>query len=417
MKAVILAAGLGTRLGGVPKPLVKVGGQEILLRTMKLLSPYVSEFVIVSSVYAERINEFLRDKGFKYTIVKNESPERGNGYSLLISKDFVDRDFILVMGDHIYSREFIEEAVKGRGLIADRSPRFVEIKEATKVKVDGGRIEDIGKELETFDCVDTGFFILDTSIFNVADELKELNEIPLSEVVKRARLPVSYVDGRLWMDVDTKEDVRKANRLLIKTAVKGEGDGFISRHLNRKISTEISAMVVNRLNPSHMTVISFLTGIISSLFLFFNVPLAGFMYQFSSVLDGCDGEIARASMRTSKKGGYADSILDRFVDFLFLAILAILYPENLQIGLFAIFGSIMVSYSTEKYKAEYGESIYRKIKKMRYLPGKRDERIFLIMIFCLLAYFGKFWIQLMFWSIAVLSILRVLATLLIVVKS
>ncbi len=94
------------------------------------------------------------------------------------------------------------------------------------------------------------------------------------------------------------------------------------------------------------------------------------MYQFSSILDGCDGEIARASLNMSKKGGYVDSILDRFVDFLFLAVIALLYPKTATVALFAVFGSVMVSYTSEKYKAEFGESIFGKFRVLNYIPGK-----------------------------------------------
>lgn len=408
MKAVILAAGLGTRLGGIPKPLLKVGGQEIILRTMKLLSPYVSEFVIVASVYTDAINEFLKDKGYRYVVVKNDKPERGNGYSLLMAKEYVNGKFILVMGDHIYSMEFVEKALKGEGLIGDRNPLYVDIDEATKVKVENRRVKDAGKSLQLFDCVDTGFFILDPNIFKIIEKIKK-NEIQLSEVVKEAKLPVSFVDGEFWMDIDTKEDAKKANNALVKAAIKSSGDGFISRYLNRKISTALSAKLVNHLSPAQMTVVSFFVGVVSSLLLLYSISLAAVLYQISSILDGCDGEIARASLRTSKIGGYVDSILDRFVDFLFLFILAVLYPETMYIALFAIFGSVMVSYSTEKYKAEFGKSIYDRIAVMRYLPGKRDERIFIIMLLLLVGLI--YWLFVM---IAAITILRVVLTLLIV---
>jgi len=417
MKAVILAAGLGTRLGGVPKPLLRVGGCEILLRTMRLLSPYVSEFVIVASRYADQLDKFLKDKGFRYRIVKHNHPEKGNGYSLLVAKDYVKGGFILTMGDHIYSEKFVERAVRGEGVIADREPKYVDLDEATKIKVANGRVEDIGKNLKQFDCVDTGFFVLDDTIFDYAEKLKDREEIALSEIVKLARLPVTHVDGEFWMDVDTKEDVKRANRALVFTAVKGSGDGFISRNLNRKISTRISAAFVNRVSPSQMTLVSFLVGIFAALINLFSIPLAGLVYQFSSILDGCDGEIARASLNISKKGGYVDSILDRFVDFLFLAIIALLYPNTAIIAIFAVFGSVMVSYTSEKYKAEFGESIFGKFRVLNYIPGKRDERIFLIMVFCLLSAMSTEWLYWMFAVIAVLSFFRVIATLFAVILS
>lgn len=114
----------------------------------------------------------------------------------------------------------------------------------------------------------------------------------------------------------------------------------------------------------------------------------------------------------SKKGGYVDSILDRFVDFLFLAIIALLYPKTATVAMFAIFGSVMVSYTSEKYKAEFGESIFGKFRILNCIPGKRDERIFLIMIFCLLSAVSLKLILWMFLTIAVISLTRVVVTLL-----
>ncbi len=414
MKAVVLAAGYGSRIGKAPKPLLKVGGIEIILRTMKLLSDYVDEFIVVAGVFYDEIENFLKKLNFKYKMIKNKFPERGNGYSLYLAKDHVDDRFVLVMGDHVYSREFVEKAIKGYGLIVDANPKYVDIDEATKVKVKNNRVEDIGKDLKEFDCLDTGFFILDKSIFKVAEGLLSKDEISVSEIVRKAKIPVSFVNGEFWMDIDTKDDLKRANYLIVRSSVKSVGDGFVSRFINRKISTRISAILVNRVTPNQMTVLSFLVGLISALLVFVNTEVAGLLYQISSILDGCDGEIARASLRESKFGGYIDSILDRFVDFIFLCFLATLIPmntETLVLVLFAVFGSFMVSYSTEKYKADFGKNIYAEIRVMRYLIGKRDERIFLIMIFCLLGL-----IYPLFWIIALITNLRVLATMIIVAK-
>jgi len=414
-RAVILAAGLGTRLGTLteetPKGLLKVAGREILYRSMKILQDLgVKEFIIITNKkYKERFREFLERNNFKAQIVINEHPERGNGYSLYLARDKVRDRFLLFMSDHIYGREFLQEAVKGEGLIVDRDPRYVDIEEATKVKVRDNHVEDIGKHLKEFHGVDTGFFVLTPEIFSIAEEiLSEKEVIELSDVVKRAKLRVTFVDGLFWTDVDVPEDIKKARDLIVKTSVKGVGDGFISRYLNRKISTRISALLVDRISPNQITVITFLLGIFSALLNFVSIPLAGIMYQISSILDGVDGEIARASMRTSRFGGYVDSILDRYVDFTFLLTLAyVTIKEPLWWAVVgaAIFGSVMVSYSTECYRAVYGRSIYEDIPEMRYLIGKRDERIFLTMLFCLI---GQ--IKALFVLLAVLTNLRVALT-------
>ncbi len=133
------------------------------------------------------------------------------------------------------------------------------------------------------------------------------------------------------------------------------------------------------------------------------------------MLDGVDGEVARASMRTTRFGGYLDSILDRYVDFMFLSALALWMkppPDLLPWVLLAIFGSFMVSYSTERYRGAFGRDAYRDLPSLGKLPGKRDERIFLTMFMCLVG-----WIGALFVVLAVLTNLRVLLTLYITWKN
>ncbi len=416
MKAVVLAAGMGTRMGSeIPKPLLKVAGREILYRSLKTLSELgVDEFVVVVGKKGEYIEDFLRRHGFKYRIVKNEHPERGNGYSFYLAKDYVDGKFVLIMGDHVYEREFMEKAVRGEGLIGDANPKYVDVDEATKVVCKNGKVEKIGKNLKKFDYIDTGFFVLTPDIFEHAEVLvKSKEEVSLSEIIGRAKVPVTEVSGYFWMDVDTPEELRKANRLIVRTSVKGRGDGLIARLINRKISLWLSERLVNRITPNQATIMSFLVGVLSALITFISVPLAGVTYQISSILDGIDGEIARASMRTSKFGGWLDSVLDRYVDFLFLLCLAIVSNLSLIgwiIACIAMFGSFMVSYTTERYKGAFFSDFYRDFE-FRF-PGKRDERIFLIMIFCVVG-----WIFQLFVLLAILTNLRVLATIYVVTKN
>jgi len=415
MKAVVLAAGMGTRMGSdIPKPLLKVAGREILYRNLKILSELgVEEFVVVVGKKGKMIEDFLKKNGFKYRIVRNDRPERGNGYSFYLAKDHVDGKFVLIMGDHVYEREFIEKAIKGKGLIGDRIGRFVDVEEATKVVCKDGRVARIGKDLKEFDYLDTGFFVLTPDIFEYAEELvNSKEEVSLSEIMGRAKVPVTEVSGYFWMDIDTPEELRKANRLLVRLSVKGRGDGFVSRLLNRRISLWLSERLVNVMTPNQATLMSFAVGVISALLNFVSVPLAGVVYQISSILDGIDGEIARASMRTTRFGGWLDSVLDRYVDFLFLLCLAVVSGLDVlgwAIACTAMFGSFMVSYTTERYKGAFFSDFYEDFE-FRF-PGKRDERIFLTMLFCLIG-----WTFQLFLLLAVLTNLRVIATIYAVAK-
>lgn len=419
--AVILAGGEGSRLkpftDETPKTLLKVAGRELLYRTIKQLQNLgIKKFVIVvNKKFEEKVRDFLRANNFEAEVVPNEHPEKENGYSLYLAKGKVKGEFVVVMSDHIYEEAFLREAVKGKGLIVDRLGLYVDKDEATKVKCEKGKVKEIGKDVKDYTGFDTGFFVLDESIFAVAEEaLKELEKLTMSELAKRAQIPCTEVSGYFWMDVDTPEDIEKAKKYLVKTAIKGVGDGFISRNLNRKFSTRISPYLVDKFTPNQLTVLTFLLGMFSALVAYVSPALGGILLQINSMLDGLDGEVARAQMRTTKFGAWLDSVLDRYVDFAFLSALAMhIKPSwDFMPWVFAaLFGSVMVSYSTERYKGAYCEDAYAVIKELRYLLGKRDERIFMIMIFTILG-----WIKALFVVLAIITNLRVLLTIYLVWK-
>ncbi len=421
MEAVILAAGLGRRMGGKPKGLLRIAGREILYRTMTLLQKNgIERFLIVTNEqYAPLYREFVERHGFNVELVINPEPEKGNGHSLHLAKERVSGRFVLVMSDHVYSEAFIERAIGGTGLIADRKPRWIDVGEATKVKVLEDRVEEIGKGLKEWDAVDTGFFVLDDGIFKITEalEAEKSGEYSLSEVVKRARLKVTFVDGLGWTDVDTPEELKNARKMLVFTAVKGTGDGFVSRYLNRKISTRISYLIVDRVTPNQMTAVTFVLGMLSALLTLINPPVAGILYQISSILDGVDGELARAQLRTSKLGGYIDSILDRYVDGSFLALLAystLRGPIWYLVAFLALLGSVMVSYSTERFRGAFCRDAYLEVPSLRKLPGKRDERIFVTMLFLL--YPSAPSVEALFALLAILTNFRVGFTVYLIVK-
>ena len=417
MQAVILAAGLGKRIKNFskdkPKGLLKIAGKEIIYRNLKILKNCgIEEFIIITNPkFKQAYENFLSQNKFKYKLILNHFPEKGNGYSLYLAKNFVSEKFVLLMSDHLYEEGFIKNALNKEGLIIDKKGFYINQEEAVKVKVENQKVKDIGKNLNSYYGFDTGFFILNSEIFKIAEKLvKEKEVVELSEIVKEAKIKVSEVSGYFWLDIDTPKDVKLAKKYLIKRSIKKEGDGWVSKLINRKVSTKLSEYLVDYLTPNQITFLNFLIGIFSVITVWISIPLAGVLYQISSIIDGVDGEIARASMQTSKLGGYIDSVLDRFIDFLFLLALAcVINPASTfwVIIAFAMFGSVMVSYSTERYKASFFEDIYQVIPQMKYLPGKRDERIFIIMIFCLINKILELFIFL-----AILTNLRVLLTLL-----
>src|SRR5213083_2436646 len=107
-------------------------------------------------------------------------------------------------------------------------------------------------------------------------------------------------------------------------------DGFVSRFLNRPISRRISSVLLKfPIHPNAWTASTFVLPLIASVFLirgnYISVVIGAAIFQVFSILDGCDGEIARAKNLESKFG----ERLDYFCDF----VASLLYVLALGLGL------------------------------------------------------------------------------------
>jgi phosphatidylglycerophosphate synthase len=107
-------------------------------------------------------------------------------------------------------------------------------------------------------------------------------------------------------------------------------DGFVSRFLNRPISRRITRLLLKfPIHPNAWTISIFVLPVIACVFLvrgnYISIVIGAAIFQVFSILDGCDGEIARAKNLESKFG----ERLDYFCDF----IASLLYVLALGLGL------------------------------------------------------------------------------------
>ena len=134
MKALIIAAGQGTRLRpiGDTKPLVTLLGLGLIERVILTAKKSgIKEFCIVTGYNGEKIREQLSDGkkyGVKIQYVQNDSWTRGNAISILKARDHFKESFVLLMADHNYDHRILNELSKikiGKDeciLCVDRNP-------------------------------------------------------------------------------------------------------------------------------------------------------------------------------------------------------------------------------------------------------------------------------------------------------
>jgi len=186
--------------------------------------------------------------------------------------------------------------------------------------------------------------------------------------------------------ISSTRELRKLENYLLASLRKPD-DGFISYYINRRISARISKFLVKTsLTPNMISIISFAMAAVAAYFFsignYLMSIIAGILTQIASIIDGCDGEVARLKGLSSKYGALFDTLLDRYADILLVIGIGYGYylmtQNSLSLLLLAIplTGFIMSSYARKEYMIRYEKQPKGKLL----LLIRRDLRLFGIFI-------------------------------------
>ena len=123
---------------------------------------------------------------------------------------------------------------------------------------------------------------------------------------------VKFADG-YWLRLSSDEkSVKKAENLIFSHVGKTE-TGWISRNINSKISLPTSRLLVRApLTPNMVSVMINIIGVLSGPFYALGHPVLGALFlQIATILDRCDGEVARVKLMETKRGQWVDTISDQ----------------------------------------------------------------------------------------------------------
>lgn len=177
-------------------------------------------------------------------------------------------------------------------------------------------------------------------------------------------------------------------------------DGLVSRHFNRPFSRPAARLLAHTpITPNLVTIVSTLVAFAAGWLLVagHNIP-AGFAVHVSSVVDGVDGDLARATGRSSRFGAILDAVLDRYADAAIVGGMAWWaskregYPAPLLLGLIALTGAFAISYSRARAEASAGVALDRGFLGV----ASRDVRLFAAAIGCVL---GQ-----VYWTLALIAL-------------
>jgi glucose-1-phosphate thymidylyltransferase len=180
MKAVVLAAGEGTRLRPLtetrPKALVEVDGKPILVHCLEqLIALGAEEIIIVVGYRAEQIIDFVGDEFRGVPVTYTFQRERkGLAHALMTVEEHVEGDFMLILGDNVFHANLDEVVARQISDHADAAFLVEEVpwEEASRYGVcvtnENDEIIEVVEKPEhpTSNLVMTGFYTFSPAIFH-----------------------------------------------------------------------------------------------------------------------------------------------------------------------------------------------------------------------------------------------------------
>jgi choline kinase len=234
VQAIVLAAGLGSRLGSLTaersKAMLDLGGRSLLQRAIDFATALgASDVIIVGGYCIEQLHAFvalLRDA--RVRVVENRRYDGGNLLSVLAALPHVRGAFYLTNVDHIFSAAAASRVLSSIGDDISAFCQFERAFEADemKVTVDASRnIRGIAKTLARFDGAYCGLTHVPRTrlpdyLAAVERTREEAGDAAVAEQVLQSladegsHVRAASLDGVAWCEIDTPLDLMRAQTTL-----------------------------------------------------------------------------------------------------------------------------------------------------------------------------------------------------------
>ena len=226
MKAIILAAGKGTRLNGVdlkPKCLFEVGGRTLLDRQVSaLVEADINEVVLVLGFEAERIRRHCRPT--TSFVINSRFEETSSLYSLWLAREHLLNGFIVLNCDVLFHPQLLTKLISSPfddALLVDVANRQLG-EEEMKVRISDGLVVDIRKDMDPAEADGENVGVVKFSPAGAKRLVDEMDSLisrgherdwaprAFREFATRFPLHAISTDNYPWIEIDFPEDYRKA---------------------------------------------------------------------------------------------------------------------------------------------------------------------------------------------------------------
>ena len=227
MQAVILAAGKGTRMNhlasDLPKVLLEVKNKTLLEYKFDVLPEFIKEIVLVVGYKKDTIIYKYGENysGKKITYIEDKTLT-GTAHALWQTKNVLKNQFLVMMGDDIYSKDSIQKVAENNwGVVCKKVSRE---EDGSRIILDeNGKLTDFvtpkiyREKFNDGGFVFTGLYSLDTDIFKyepVKMKTKEEWGLPQTLLVAAKNREIKIIEADFWIPISSPEDLEKAKKLI-----------------------------------------------------------------------------------------------------------------------------------------------------------------------------------------------------------
>lgn len=232
MKALLLAAGIGSRLApltdDIPKSLVPVNGKPILLKQLEnLYDNGITDITVISGYRANMLEAAVHDRFRDVTIIKSpDYAHTNNMYSAWLAREAMAGDDFLMMNADVFMDSSIIRALLDfdwpNAIVTDIG---FYLEESMKVVEKDGRIahisklipadEALGASIDVYRFSPEGgdaFFRKCAEYIEGRGEKKLWSEVALDGILNEIEFRACPLEGR-WFEIDNHDDLATAERI------------------------------------------------------------------------------------------------------------------------------------------------------------------------------------------------------------
>jgi len=226
--AVILAAGLGSRLGkrteDMPKGFLELEGKSLIQRSLDSLFSSGIKKIFIGTGYLSKFYDELSEKYPQIKTIKSDKYKSTSSmYTLYNMRNEITDDFILLESDLLYERRalvcLLEDAesdiILGSGSTHSNDEVFIQIdsdQKLQKMSKDPDALDSIDAELVGISKVSMNrFFLMNEYFEKVMDENPKIDyEYIFQETSVLNPIAVKVIDDLIWCEIDDENHLNRA---------------------------------------------------------------------------------------------------------------------------------------------------------------------------------------------------------------